>query len=196
MKQQVVIVRGGETFANYEDYISYLENEKIDLDDLKTRKGWKNRIQTDLGENYEVFLPEMPNRRNAHYLEWKIWFKKIIDILDDNLILVGSSLGGIFLARYLAENKINKKLKAVILIATPFDDLNLTDFKLPKSLLNFSNQCENIYLIQSKDDTLVPFEQVEKYKKALPMAKVIVFENRGHFNQETFPEIIELIKQI
>jgi predicted alpha/beta hydrolase family esterase len=200
MKQQVLIIRGGETFDSYEDYISYLKNREIGLDNLKMKKSWKNRMENDLGEDFEVFLPEMPNRRNARYLEWKIWFEKIIDILDDNLILLGSSLGGIFLAKYLSENKINKKLNAVILIAAPFDDSNneesLTDFKLPNSLEKFTEQSENIFLIQSKDDILVPFEEVEKYKKALPRAKVIIFEDRGHFSQEIFPEIVELIKQL
>jgi len=200
MKQQVLIIRGGETFNNYEDYISYLKNRDISLDKLKIKKGWKNRIESDLGEEFEVFLPEMPNRRNARYLEWKIWFEKIISILDDNLILLGSSLGGIFLAKYLSENNISKKIKAVILVAAPFDNSNneesLIDFKLPVSLSSFSKQCENIYLIQSKDDILVSFDQVEKYKKALPNSKLVTYEDRGHFDQEIFPEIVELIKQI
>jgi len=200
MKQQVLVIRGGETFSNYDDYISYLKNREISLDNLKTKKDWKNRMEADLGEDFEVFIPEMPNRRNARYLEWKIWFEKIIDILDDDLILLGSSLGGIFLAKYLSENKISKKIKAVILVAAPFDDSNneesLIDFKLPNSLLNFSKQCKSIYLIQSRDDVLVSFEEFEKYKKALLSAKVIIFEDRGHFSQETFPEIVEIIKQI
>lgn len=200
MKQQVLVIRGGETFSNYDDYISYLKNREISLDNLKTKKDWKNRMEADLGEDFEVFLPEMPNKRNARYLEWKIWFEKIIDILDDDLILLGSSLGGIFLAKYLSENKISKKIKAVILVAAPFDDSNneesLIDFKLPNSLLNFSKQCKSIYLIQSRDDVLVSFEEFEKYKKALLSAKVIIFEDRGHFSQETFPEIVEIIKQI
>ena len=200
MKQQILIIRGGETFSNYDDYIFYLKNRDIGLDNLKTKKGWKDRMESDLGEYFEVFVPEMPNKRNARYLEWKIWFEKIIDILDDDLILLGSSLGGIFLAKYLSENKISKKIKAVILVAAPFDDSNneesLIDFKLPNSLLNFSKQCKSIYLIQSRDDVLVSFEEFEKYKKALLSAKVIIFEDRGHFSQETFPEIVEIIKQI
>lgn len=200
MKQQVLIIRGGETFSNYKEYISYLKNKKISLNDLKTQKGWKYKMANELGEDYEVFLPEMPNRRNSHYLEWKIWLEKIISILDDDLILIGSSLGGIFLAKYLSENKVSKKIKALILISAPFDDSNneesLIDFKLPNSLLNISKQCKNIYLIQSKDDNIVPFDQVFEYKELLPKAEIIIFEDRGHFSQETFPEIVELIKQI
>lgn len=201
MKQQVLIIQGGTSFDNYNDYISYLKKyRQISLDRLKIRKNWKKRMDIDLGKNFEVFLPEMPNRVNARYFEWKIWFERILTLLGDGLIFIGHSLGGIFLAKYLSENKIDKKIKALILVSAPFDDANnmesLVNFKLKKSLLNLSKQSENIYLIQSKDDPLVPFEQVEKYKKELPNAKVIIFEDRGHFSQETFPELIKLIKEV
>lgn len=201
MKQQILIIGGGTSFDNYDDYISYLKKDRqISLDRIKIRKEWKNTMDVKLGEGFEVFLPNMPNTVNARYFEWKIWFERVLELLGDDLIFIGHSLGGIFLAKYLSENIIDKKTKAVILVAPPFDGANdiesLVDFNLPDSLSNLSKQCENIYLIQSKDDPLVPFEQVEKYKKALPSAKIMAFEDRGHFSQETFPEIVELIKGI
>jgi len=195
MKQQILIIHGGDTFHNYEDYIFYLKNKVIDLDKFRS-KGWKDNLQNDLGSDYDVMLPRMPNSTSASYLEWKIWFERIVSLLNDNLIIIGHSLGGIFLAKYFSENNITKKVKAVILIAAPFDNKEGSSFNLSTSLLNFSEQSKNIYLIQSKDDSTVPFEQVEKYVKALPNAKVITFEDRGHFNQETFPEIVELIKKL
>ena len=132
------------------------------------------------------------------YTEWKIYFEKIIDLLEDNLIILGHSLGGTFLAKYLSENKIGKKIKAIILVAAVFDEENesLTNFKLPNSLDKFSNQSEKIVLIQSEDDEIVPFNTAKNYKNLLPKAEVIIFKDRGHFNQETFPEIVELIKNI
>lgn len=200
MKQQVIIIHGGTTFDNYEDYLSYLKNKEITLDKLKLKKDWKDTLQEKLGENFEVLSPRMPNGTNARYEEWKIWFDRIIPLLNDSLIFIGHSLGGIFLAKYFSENEISKIIKATILIAPPFDDENseesLSDFKLPSSLSKFAKQSGEIYLIQSKDDPVVSFEQLGKYKNALPNAKTIIFENREHFKQETFPEIIELIKKI
>lgn len=98
-----------------------------------------------------------------------------------------------------SENNISRKIKATILVAAPFDDeksgKSLADFKLSSSLESFVKHGGKIYLIQSKDDPEVLFEQLEKYKKALPNAKTMIFENREHFNQESFPEIVELIKK-
>ncbi len=197
MKQQVLVVHGGDTFEKYNDYINFLKSFEIDLDKFR-RGGWKDVLQTRLGGKFDVIYPQMPNKFNANYIEWKIWFEKILNLLGNNLILIGHSLGGIFLAKYLSENKVNKKIRATILVAAVFDETgeSLTNFRLPKSLDNFLNQSEKIYLIHSRDDQVVPFEAMGKYKKLLPKAEVITFEDRGHFNQEKFSEIVELIKKI
>jgi uncharacterized protein len=197
MKQQVLVIHGGDTFEKYNDYINFLKSFEIDLNKFR-KNGWKDNLQRALGRNYDVILPQMPNKFNADYDEWKIWFEKILNLLEDNLILVGHSLGGIFLAKYLSENKINKKIKATILVAAVFDKTgeSLTNFKLPKSLDKFLNKSEKIYLIHSRDDRVVPFEAMEKYKNLLPKAEEIIFSDRGHFNQENFNEIVKLIKNI
>jgi len=200
MNQQIVIIGGGTTFDSYEDYISYLKNKEISLDRLKSHKEWRDSLAEELGENFEVLAPRMPNVTNARYEEWKIWFERIIPFLNNNVILVGHSMGGIFLAKYLSENRIRKTVKATILVAAPFDDKDLGEslgsFKLPKSLSKFAKYGGLAYLIQSKDDPVVPFKQIKKYQRALPDSKSIVFDDRGHFKQETFPELVSLIKTL
>lgn len=200
MKQQILVVHGGTTFNTYNEYLSFLRKSEISLEDFHSHSDWKDNLQNMLGLNYDVFQPTFPCKKNAKYEEWKIWFEKIVPLLDDNPIFIGHSLGGIFLAKYLSENIIPLKIKAVILVAAPFDDIgtdrSLGSFKVNESLNNLVDQVKNIYLIQSKDDPSVSFENVEKYMKTLPDAKTLIFENRGHFRQERFPEIVELIKNI
>jgi len=43
----------------------------------------------------------MPCIENAKYNEWKIQFEKYLKRTDNDLILIGMSLGGIFLTKYL-----------------------------------------------------------------------------------------------
>lgn len=199
-RQQVAVIHGGTTFEQYDDFIDYLKNSEIYLDRLRFKKDWKENLQDDLGNDFDVLLLNMPNKMNAKYLEWAIYFEKVVSALDDDLILIGKSLGGIFLAKYLSENYLSKKIKAIILVAAPYDeeksDELLGDFNLLFPLSKLNEQCKNIYLIQSKDDDVVLFEQAMKYKRELPESKLITFNDRGHFSQEFFPEIVNIIKEI
>jgi predicted alpha/beta hydrolase family esterase len=198
MSKQVVVIHGGKTFKTYQDYIESLKKREVTIDKFKAKKDWRYSLQDQLGPDFEVFAPMMPNGFNAVYQEWRIWLERMVPFLHDDLVLVGHSLGGIFLAKYLSENVFPKKIASVILISAPFDadldeERSLCSFSLPPSLEKLSEQVKNIHLIQSKDDPIVPFEQVHKYQTALPNSKLIMFEDRQHFNQESFPELVELI---
>jgi predicted alpha/beta hydrolase family esterase len=195
---QILIIHGGDAFQSYEEYLHDLKNKEFILERIKIQD-WKSAIDKKLGEHYEVLAPRMPNAQNAKYQEWKIWFEKIIPLLNDNLILIGHSLGGIFLAKYLAEENISKRIRAMFLIAAPFvapNQTHLGDFTLPASLQKLINQGGDIFLYHSRDDEVVPFADCEKYQKALPQAHARLFTNRQHFNQVELPEIIEDITKL
>ncbi len=196
--KQVVVIHGGHIFESQEEYLSHLQNYKIGSLEYFKRTGWKPSLVKELGEGYEVILPSMPCKENAKYPEWKIWFEKMIPFLEDNVILVGHSLGGKFLARYLAEETFSRKILAVILIASPFDRSSRkhTDFFLPDSLAMFERQGGNIILFHSKDDPVVNFSELAKYQELLPDATVRIFDDRQHFNQAGFPELVAEIKSL
>jgi len=198
MKQQIVLIPGGNAFRKYEDYIKDLEDTKLSLS-FFDKKDWKTGLGNILGEEYQVITPQMPNRFNARYKEWEIWFNKIADLLEDEIILIGTSLGGIFLAKYLAENTFSKKLKALFLVAAPYNtdpEGDLCDFVTDEDLSNIEKQTKHIFIYQSKNDEIVPFEDCQEYKKLLPEATLRVFENYGHFKLAEFPEIVKDIRLI
>lgn len=193
MKKQIVIIHGGDTFATQEEYLDFLRNYEIDIERYKIGKDdWKPWIRKMLPENYEIITPQMPNKTNARYEEWKLWFEKFIPFLNNGVILIGHSQGGIFLAKYLSENQFPKKIKAVMLVGAIYDKdcggYPALSFSLPNTL---NLQTDKIYLYHSKDDPVVPFSALEQYQKALPNAVVRVFEDRQHINQEEFPELLE-----
>lgn len=200
MKKQVFVIHGGDPQESYEKYLEFLRNYPVNFERHAIRKNdFQLNLPKDLGEDFEVLVPEMPNKRNAKYEEWKIWFEKFFQFLNDNVILVGGSLGGTFLAKYLAENQFPKKIKAVFLIAGCFEDLPnepLFDFSLPKSLSKIAPQTDKIFLYHSKDDNVVPFSHLAKFQQALPKATVRVFEDRQHFNQAELPELVADIKNL
>jgi len=198
--KQVLIINCGSTFDSDEDYLESLKNKVLSLNKMKLQLDWKNSLQADLGDKYQVLVPRMPNTSNAKYNEWKIWFEKTVAILNDNFILIGHSLGGIFIAKYLSENKIAKKIIATILVAPPHGDIiggeSLGSFNLLNDLKLFGEQASSITIFFSRDDVVVPIEHMAKYQNDLPEAKYIVFDDRGHFNTLEFSELVEEIKSL
>ncbi len=198
MKQQVLVIHGGDTWTTKQDYLNFLQNVPINFEKM-TRLGWKENLRTDLGEEFEVILPAMPNKTDARYEEWAITFKKLFPHLRDGLVLVGHSMGGSFVAKYLAENNLPFKIKATYLVAAPFGDnkpeYELLSFSLPKELTHFEEQAGAVTIYQSEDDPLVPASDAKKYKEAVSSANLQLLTGRGHFSQEHFPELVESINK-
>lgn len=196
MTKQVIVISGGDSFNTYEEYVSSLKNCEITIDKFKPKKDWKSNLPQSLGEDYEVLLPRMPNSTNSKYNEWKIWFERMFAILNNEVILIGHSLGATFLLKYLSENIFPKQIRKLILVSTSSGDSpDLAGFKPPASFDKLTKQVKNIFLFHSRDDVVVPFSEFEEIKKRLPQASTFVFDDRGHFNREEFPELVELIKQ-
>jgi predicted alpha/beta hydrolase family esterase len=199
MKKQIVVIHGGETFDSYEEYLKYLLEYQIDFAGF-FKKGWKQSLGEKLGEEYQVIAPRMPSAMNAKYIEWKIYFDKLVPFIEEDAICIGHSLGGVFLAKYLSENTVTKKMKAIYLIAAPYGDqehaYSLADFKITAPLTGLVEQSSAVFLYHSEDDPVVPFSDLGKYAELLPTAHTRVFNDRRHFDQEELPELIADIKSL
>ncbi|MES3005060.1 MAG: alpha/beta hydrolase [Patescibacteria group bacterium] len=198
MTKQIVVIHGGDTFETYDKYLEFLNDFEINLEWYKTSKNdWKPWLRERLGSEYEVILPQMPNKTNAQYEEWSLWFEKLIPFLNDEVILIGHSLGAVFLAKYLSLNKFPKTIKGVFLVGAVYnkdtDGYTLASFSIPDSL---DLQSDNVFLYHSEDDPVVPFSDLALYEKALPHAIARVFKDRQHLTQSEFPELAEDILKI
>lgn len=198
-KPQILMIHGGMTFKNQKDYLDYLKNKEIKLD--KKSRWTEEYIDKELGKKFQIIKPRFPLQDNAKYEDWKIWFERYIPYLKNNSILIGGSLGGIFLAKYLSENKFPKRLLSVYMICPPFDntiegeDL-VGGFKLKSDLSLIEKNCKDVTLMFSADDDTVPVAHAEKYRNKLKNVKIIVYKSKnGHFKISKFPEIIKMIKE-
>lgn len=198
-KIQVLTIHGGMTFKSNRDYLHYLRTKKVST---KKKIYWTaDYLEKGLGKRFEIISPRMPLQDNAKYRDWKIVFEKYLHLLNKTFILIGSSLGGIFLAKYLSENKLPKKALAAYLIAPPFDNTTPTEdlvggFKLKADLSLMQRNCKHLSLLFSKDDDVVPVAHAEKYRKKLKNAHIVIYKSKnGHFNITKFPEIIAMVKK-
>lgn len=202
MKTQVVYIHGGESFLDNDDFIQRLKTRPLwhmeQKEDGSASKKWTSSLAEDLGDDYEVLMIPMPNRENARFDEWSIWFERHFEYLREGYILIGSSLGAMFLAKFLTHNTLPINPKAVFLMAGAyllpgFSDNSCGDFLIKPEAVSLKNDYQTI-IFHSKDDFVVPFEHGEALSQALPTAKFVVFEDKNHFLIPEFPELIAKIK--
>ncbi len=205
MKKSVIYIHGGDSFGNYEDFLQHLRTRTIrDLPWSTSLPSWKRSLPVDLGEDFEVFLPSMPNSHNARYIEWKIWFERYFDYLHDGVILIGCSLGGMFLAKYLSENTLPVKVAALYLLAAPsgefvYDpkDGDCTDFTFSSTdWATVGEKVPKIHIWHSEDDFVVPVAEAYWYKKHLPVAELRIFKDKNHFLLPDLPEILKSVRNL
>jgi uncharacterized protein len=202
MKQQVFYIHGGSAYSQYEAFLETLRSRPLrDLPGMEPLKKWTSTLREDLGTDFEVFMPSMPNSQNAVYKEWKIWFERYFEHLVDGVILVGWSQGAYFLVKYLIEEApLPFTIKALFLLAAPFepDDFGGEDggdFRFDTNRVGeLTNTTQKIVLMHSKDDFIVPYKHALIYKEALKEAELVTFEDKNHFLIESFPEIIQAIR--
>jgi len=202
-KQQVFYIHGGASYENYDNFLNDLKTEGIrDLPSAEPYKKWTGTLAADLGDEYEVFMPTMPNKQNAKYEEWKIWFERHFEYLRDDVTMIGCSLGAMFLARYFIEGQTPFRVRALILMACPlretgFKDEDCGSFRFETSDIKaLSGKAEKITIMHSKDDFLVPYHHAEIFKQELPQAELVTFEDKNHFLVEELPELVEMIKTL
>ena len=194
--KQIIVIHGGTTFADYDAYLNNLQAKEISAERFIHTHKWKETLQDNLGDGYQVLLPVMPNTTNARYIEWKIWFDRISQIADEDCILIGHSLGGVFLAKYLSQYTFRRRIRATILVAAPFDhegDEDLTEFKIDSVSDLFSEQAGEVIFYNGSDDPVIPIQEMESYKKSLPTAEFNVVSAPDHFVRSAFPELVDRI---
>lgn len=203
-KNQVIFIRGGEAFDTVEEFHHYLREREYDpRKPWYEKKSWRNWISWALSDNFEAFEPQMPNKQWATYEAWKIWFEKLLPYLNDQqLVLIGSSLGGLFLVKYLSENDFPKQIDQLHLVAPVLDNEGLADEKVGDFVLDRTQvalveaKVGKVWIYGSTDDTTTPITHCEQYQELLPNAIFLRFANRGHFNQPAFPELLENINTL
>src|SRR5437762_7900209 len=103
MRRQLLFVQGGGAGAHDEWDDKLVES-----------------LGRELGSDFEIHYPRMPNEDDPAYVAWKATLEKEFATLDDDAILVGHSLGGTILVNDLAQSRSDRQFGAIFLIAAPF----------------------------------------------------------------------------
>lgn len=140
-------------------------------------------LERALGDTYRVYFPKMPDEADPKFASWTQKIASEVSSQDGEVLLVGHSLGGAALLKYLAEEEVPKPVAGLFLLAAPSWDANewnFDDLKLPAHLDKTLAYIPRIYLYHSRDDAVVPFGHLALHSARLPRAIVRAVDRGGH----------------
>lgn len=144
-------------------------------------------LKLELGSGYSIHYPLLPNDGTPD-LGRRKQISQEISAGEDNVILVGHSLGASMLLACLSEIKIRKKIAGIFLLATPFWNGNEDWVEAFKLRHNFAKQLDKkipLYFYHCRDDEEVPFGHLIIYKQHLTWASFREISTGGHqFNND------------
>lgn len=154
----------------------------------------------------ECSIPALPGGNQPYSQEWLKTIDKEVKSSPEPIVLVGHSLGTRAALLYL--DKFEKKVDTVILIAAFNNDVESNRkrrggayadfFKYPLDLEKIKKLANKFIVVHSKDDSVIDYQQGVEISMELG-AKLITYEDRGHFSGEENAEenstvFLEVIK--
>ena len=182
MLKQVLFVQGGAEGAHN--------------DDAKLAAS----LRRELGPDYHVRYPAMPNEAEPDYEAWKQRIAEELAGMGEGAVLVGHSIGASVIIKFLAEGPPKQSLAGVFLIAAPFwhdhEIWRWREVELPKDVSARLSDRVPIFLYHGRDDEVVPLAHVNLYARALPQAVIRLLDGRNHQLDDDLSEVANDIKQL
>jgi predicted alpha/beta hydrolase family esterase len=140
-------------------------------------------LQKSLGAEYEVRYPQMSGESDPDMQTWKDQIRRELAALNGKVILVGHSIGGAALLKYLSEENVATPIAGLFLLAVPSRDeknWNFDDLELPSDLAAKLSRIPQVFLYHDRDDEIVPFSHLALHAARLPRAVVRESDKGGH----------------
>lgn len=157
-------------------------------------------LQERLGDEYNLLSPKMPNLGNPKYKPWKVQLGKEFAEIEGEVILIGHSLGGSVLLKYLSEEAYNQSISGLFLIAAPYwgkqDDWQVVEYTLRENFASKLTHILQIYFYHSRNDEIVPFAHLGQNKEKLPQAITRTLDGDEHYFSNGLPDLVDDIKSL
>jgi uncharacterized protein len=136
--------------------------------------------------DYHVTTPDMPHTDEPKLIEWLPKLKEIVGVPDDELLLVGHSLGTVTIMRYLEGLSEDQHIYKAILVAGFTDQLGFKELEnFFESRLDFEKirpKAKNGFVsIQSDDDPFISRQYGARLHEELG-ATLIIKHNAKHMS--------------
>jgi len=148
---------------------------------------WYPRVKKELeARGFQVEVPAFPDTENPKLNGWLPKLKEVIGEPDENLYLIGHSLGCVTIMRYLENLAENQKIGGAVFVAgftenVGYDEIK-TFFETPVDLDKIRSRVKNGFAaIHSDDDPHVDLKYADIFRERLG-AEVIIKHGAKHFS--------------
>jgi uncharacterized protein len=160
-------------------------------------------LKRELEKNgYQVEVPLMPSSSIPVVGEWVEKINQTVGTPDEDTILVGYSLGGLAILKYIESIPDNIKIDKLVLVASVIDSIkNLSEeeghiarpwLEAPLNSDKIRHSSDKIIAFFSANDPLIPLSGSEFVKNELK-GKVIIENDMGHYDLREVPGVLKAI---
>jgi len=167
------------------------------------RGNWFPWLANELEKlGHQVCAPQMPNANHPKMAEWIEYLKKIIGPADENVFLVGHSLGVIAILRYLESLKDDKIVGGAVLVSGFAENVPVgigeldNFFETPLDYDKIKGSAKHFIVINSDDDPYVPLENGKILQDNLDAEFTMITEGGHLMARDGFREFPFLLEQI
>lgn len=153
-------------------------------------------LRSKLSDEFEILFPTIERPNSPTYKKYKAMFASSFAKLSEPVILIGHSLGGSTLLKYLSEEKPGISMAGLFLVSTPHWKSNMKEFQLKDNFQNLLKNIPEVFLYHSKNDQEVPFESLGFYEKAFKVATVRELPGKEHTFPKGLPKLVADIKSL
>lgn len=144
--------------------------------------------------DFRIIHPLMPSPDKPNYKAWCSRLREELSPLKGELILIGHSLGGSVLLKFLSEEEIQSSVAGFYMVSAPYWGVggwNAEEFILKKDFIKSLPPLGAIQIYHSKNDPHVPFAHAGFYAKALPDSVLHAIPGEDHAFQKGLPQIVK-----
>ncbi|MDR6225072.1 alpha/beta hydrolase [Desmospora profundinema] len=168
---------------------------------LQGSSGLAASLQEAIGAEYNLFHPQMPHPETPTYKRWKRQLEKECVALNGEVILIGHSLGGSVLLKFLSEGGARHlTISGLFMIAAPYwgkgPDWQNDEYTLRENFVLRLPSISHLFLYHSRGDTIVPLAHQRYYQKQLPQATSRILHGEDHLFPNGIPELVADMKRL
>jgi predicted alpha/beta hydrolase family esterase len=157
-------------------------------------------LQETFGSKFNLFYPAMPDPDQPDCKRWMLHIERELSSLRGEVILVGHSLGGSVLLKYLSEHNCPVAISGLFLLAAPYwgkdSDWKNEDYTLSEHFFDNLPGQMPVFIYHSQEDAIVPSTHASHYAELLDPVTFRLLKGEDHYFTNGLPELVRDIKSL